>query len=624
MAIDFKPLPKENKFGFVPAQKSPTPVQAKPDPMQQGSGILKTASNISEGFLNTAIGAFKGLPSSIVSASSIPMKAGSFIGDAASKLAQNIPGFKQVGSTIAGVTGVTPQTAKQLGNIKPLPSYLTQAPTGKAGFGEGLLTGKNTAQKVGMFGEQLAEFAVPGIGEEKAGVIGSKVASKIPGLAEKAPWIAKKVAPFLSKSLFSGIDNAARTFLQSAGNLKQTKEAGVIGSFVPGVSSAFHFVGGLGSAVIKQISSTLSNVPKGAIEQAFKDPVAVQLAMKKFSESGSPEKILQDSESSFSAIKKSQSDAYKAGLKKVQDETMQFKNGQWYVKTAHTQADVASGLIKQDKVGTMYWNPTTLTTGGIKNVTTSVLRFFGLDATKQEVSLGKAAIDKPQLSKLQELVDRIYSWKPKDVSPTGLNDLRKVIDGYKISSLSLSSSEKQYNKIIGEMRTNLSKYVGERVPQIAKMNGEYHAAQETMDKIIEYTRAGSQTVSDQTKINKLLGVFNPKSEIYKPIVEQLGEEGGKNLMSDIAGYLMSKATPEGKGAVITTLFEGAGLSHFLTNPIPTAAAMVGTAIAGSPRAVGEIVATAGKVAQSPITKGITKTIPTTARGVIGQEVRQNP
>ena len=148
-----------------------------------------------------------------------------------------------------------------------------------------------------------------------------------------------------------------------------------------------------------------------------------------------------------------------------------------------------------------------------------------------------------------------------------------------------NTAEKKFNKIVGDIRSNISKYVGDRVPQIREMNKQYAQQSDVIDGLMKELSVGKDKPT--TALRKLLNVFNPKSEVYRPYVQQLGDEAGRDLMSEIAGLTMSKWTPEGIGAYVAG--SGIGLGA-VANPSVLLAAPF-----ASPRIVGETAAFAGKV-----------------------------
>lgn len=456
----------------------------------------------------------------------------------------------------------------------------------------------------GSFGSKGAETgklltkspAIAGVAE-KAGIATTQPVAKT--IEEIAAESAKKTATQSAVNVAKDVTKGAATGYgyDVAGNAQANKDnvfkpglGTAVGAGIPLAAEAVKGLGYIAKEVAKHASSTLSGVPKDAIEHAFQNPEAVQSAMRKAAEDpdNSAQKILSNAQEAMDTLKKARSDAYQQGLEKLQNETSYTKNGQLYVKRALTDAEAKGmkGYVPGTKIGV----PTNLNTSGIKKVFTSTLKDFGAEGGgKGGIDFTNVAIDDAHISKLEKLQQRIYNWT--DSTPTGINRLRQVVDSYKLGGINLGSSEKKFNSIIGDLRTNLAGYVGEKVPQVAEMNSKYAAESSVIDNITAQLKLN--TKDPNTALRKLLNVFNPKSTVYRPIVEQLGEKGAKDLMSDIAGLTMAKWTPEG----LAKYFGGAEGLAALLHPaaLPELAPVMA---ASSPRVVGEVTTGLGKIAQN--------------------------
>lgn len=348
-----------------------------------------------------------------------------------------------------------------------------------------------------------------------------------------------------------------------AGNLQADKTdflkpgAGTaVGAGIPLAVEAVKGAGFIAKEVAKHTASALSGVPKDAIEEAFKNPDAVQVAIRTAAQDGegAAQKVYQNAVDALDTLKTARSSAYEENLAKVPG-----------------VADKPMG------------------TAGVKTVFTTTMKDFGATGGGRSIDFTNVALDDVHLNKLDKLQTRIYGWT--DTTPTGLNRLRQVIDSYKLGGINLGSSEKKFNSIVTALRSNLSEYVGSRVPQIAEMNKRYAAESEVIDNITKQLKLNS--ADPNTALRKLLNVFNPKSQVYRPVVEQLGEKGAHDLMADIAGLTMSKWTPDGIAKYLDTALGAGALLHpaLIPEAIPVAAM-------SSPRIVGETVTAAGKIANN--------------------------
>lgn len=504
-----------------------------------------------------------------------------------------VHGIAGFGLGIAKGIGHTISSASTLGQkgldfiTKPISEAVTgkpyiPTPTANQVFGEALKP-KSTAEKVGFTTEQIGEFFIPGTAATKVG----KAAEGAKFLA-KAPSIVKGGAKLASTALAEAGVSGGMTALQG-GNKEDVKTAAMIGGAFPVAGKVIKGFGTAAKESAKYMSSVFSGVPVSALEHAFANPNAVKNAISKAVTGGGVEtasKIGDDAISALNTLKTARGKAYEASL-------------------AQAQKDSAKLVNK-------------LSLKGLKQAADDTISQFGGktiidDEGRLLINAKEMAIDKAHVSKLQEVMDRVYDWSDK--SPIGLNKLRRIIDGYKLGGVNLGSSEKQFNAIIGKMRTNLDKYVREKVPTIGKMNDEFSAASDVIDNIVTELKVGRG--DPNTALRKLLNVFNPKSEVYRPVVQELGEKAGKDLMSDIAGLTLSKWTPEGLGKYLS----GLGIiGGFTMGPKTLLAAPL-----ASPRIVGEGTVFLGKTAKSKGAQIIKKTTQKAApiiKGAVIQSSRE--
>jgi hypothetical protein len=357
-----------------------------------------------------------------------------------------------------------------------------------------------------------------------------------------------------------------------AGNLQADKQnfakpglGLAIGGGIPLAVAATKGVGFIAKEVAKHTSSALSGVPKAAIEEAFSNPLAVQRAMRTAAtdSEGAAQKILADAQDALDSLTQARKAVYEANLAKV-------------------PAEASSGK---------------LSTLGVKQTFTKTLKQFGAEGSGRGITFTNVALDDAHISKLQKLQDRIYSWT--DTSPVGLNRLKQVVRSYELGGVNLGSSEKKFNAIVKTLEANIGDYVGDRVPEIGRMNRQYRAESEVIDNIVSQLKTNAK--DQNTPLRKLLNVFNPKSEVYRPVVRQLGAQGAKNLMADIAGLTMAKWTPEGIAKYLDVAFGGAALVHPASWP-----GIATTLLAGSPRVVGEVTTAAGRIAQNETARAVAR------------------
>jgi hypothetical protein len=484
------------------------------------------------------------------------------------------------------------------------------------------VTPQSTAEKIGFGAEQIGEFFIPGGAVAKAGKYaeagvdalkltqkGLEGAKAIP--AFKGAGLLEKTLNLGSKSVIGAGEAAGITGLQG-GDSNQIKNAAKLGFAFPVGLKAIGVLGSGAKEVAKTMTSGLSGVPKAAMEQAFKNPKAVQSAISRAIQEGGDvfaQKINDDALEALSFLKKARSTAYESDLLNVEKTLMKTKNGQLYVKRTPTAIEAKMPGYKGGDV----WFPTDLSLKGLKNVASKTIKEFGGNAKGKTLDLTEMAIDKTHAKKLQELVDEVYAWK--NLSPTGIEKLVRKISSYKLGGVNLGSSEKQFNAIVSKLKHNAADYLGERVPAIRTMRSNYAKQSEVIDNIVNQLKLGKG--DPNTALRKLVNVFNPKSEVYKPIVQELGEKAGIDLMSDIAGLTMSKWGPEGLSKYLTGALSGGGVVGAFVNPA-TLAASIPAGLASSPRLVGKTITTLGKASKSKALPVIKKA---TSRAALGTGIQ---
>lgn len=538
-----------------------TPSQTSSDPFSSPPSTINPPSNPVGSFLQGTIGGlYQGTANTI----------GAGMNFAQSNL------LNPTANALRLITGQKAENIPLTGNIMTAAGAKINQPSAPGQIGIG--------PQPGDVGGQIGEFVGNTLSQAPAMMAGGAVGDAVTEGAAAIPALAK-AAPLLGAAA-NGAAVAEGSTMASSGKLASPTDL-AMGAALGG---GLHVLGGVAGEVAKYASSAFSGVPVAAIEQAFSNPAAVQGAIKSAVQDGGDEtaqRIMQQAQDALQSLKDTRAQAYQDALANLEKTTMTTKAGQLYV---------------QDAQGV--YQPTNLTTQGIKTTATQTLQKFGGVVDKGVLDASGMAIDNSHASQLQQVLDRVYNWS--DNSPTGINKLRQIVDSYQPGGINPSSSEKQFGAMITKMSSGLDNYLTDRVPQIGTMNQGYAQQSQVIDGINQQLKMSSN--DPNTALRKLLNVFNPKSTVYRPIVEKLGQEGGKDLMSDIAGLTMSKWTPEGIGKYLTGSIEGTGGMSALLNPATATAAlpaMLGTAAASSPRLVGAAATGLGHLAQTGIPSALT-------------------
>lgn len=462
-------------------------------------------------------------------------------------------------------------------------------------------TPEGFAQKVGFGAEQVGEFFIPAGATEKAV---TKIAEATSGLGK-----AGKILSLAGKVGLGSVEAAGVTAAQG-GSKHEVANAAKFGAAFPVAAAALKGSGKVVSESAKFISSKLSGVPKDAIEYAFSNPQRVQSTIARAAAEGgeaAAQRIRQQAVDALEVLKEGRRTTYSSNLAQLEKDTLVTKKGQLYVRRALTPAEAAE--TKGYKGGEALV-PTNLTLKGVKDTITKTVKEFGATGSGTKLGFKEVPMDEAHIEKLNRLVNRVYEWD--NASPTGLDKLRQIINGYRPGGINLSSSEKRLNAIITRIDKNLSSYLGDRVPQIRKLNADYAAQSEVIDNILSQLKLESN--DPNTALRKLVNVFNPKSQIYRPIVEELGQKAGVDLMSEIAGLTMSRWTAEGLAAFLTTGLSSGFGGLALANPA-SLAGIPATLAASSPRLIGNVATGLGKLSENPAIQKARQGLPTALKGL---------
>lgn len=413
----------------------------------------------------------------------------------------------------------------------------------------------NQAQKVGFAAGQIAQLATPA-GEAKGAMLASKAAKAL-GASERVAMLASKIGSLSLSSLFQGGVSAVQS-----GDVKTgatTAAANMIGT------PLIHGAGKLAGAIAKTISSGLSGVPVATIEKAFRDPDVVRKAITESTMQGENalEAVMSKVDTAFKDLKNARSENYLANLKKAAEA-----------------------------------EPIIISLAGTKKKLAESFGKFNINLKEGLVDASQSKLPSKFQKTLQGVVDELNAWS--DTSPLGMDTLITRLQN--LATEGSSKGEAQFNKILGEVTGDLNKYVNKKAPLVGKLRSEYADQSKVIDRITDELFNGKESMTSR----KLANIFNPKNTLHKSIVSELGDKTGKDLLADIAGVVLSKATPEGLGKYLTSIIGTGTVAAAFSNPA-TLAALPGLAAASSPRLVGEAAMAAGKLAPAAAkaVKGIT-------------------
>lgn len=338
----------------------------------------------------------------------------------------------------------------------------------------------------------------------------------------------------------------------AAAGLANPEEAGtgaLIGGAIPMVAP---IVKGVGSGVRKMLGGT-TGVGDEALKQAYAAGKSGGQAAQDFTQNmrggGSMDDVLSAAKQNLDVMGQQKQAAYRAGMANV----------------------------KADK---------------------SVLAFDGIDkAIDDAVGLtsfkGQSKNAKASQA-VQAAADEIQKWKQLDPAefhtPEGLDALKQRLNGVLES---IPFEEKTARKAVGNIYSSVKSEISKQAPEYSKVMRDYSNASETIQEI-ERALSLNPKASTDTAMRKLQSLMrnnvNTSYGYRDDLARQMIDAGGQDIMPALAGQAMNDWTPRG----IQRATAGAGSGYLaLTGNLPAAAGM---AAISSPRAVGEVMYGAGKLA----------------------------
>lgn len=457
--------------------------------------------------------------------------------------------LKGVVSTVQGASelgqrflnAVTPDAIAQPRKIVAVPENMTKP--------------KNLGENIGFGAERVAEFLVPsskvvqGTKAAEAAVMGSRLARS--GQAGRA---VASIGRFAVRPVVEGAVVGGQTALQEGELNDNVKNAAAFGAAAPVAGTVLRLGGKVANTVVKQLASRMSGVPLDAIDQAIKNPTVVRQTIRTAAKEGeeAPMRIYRQAKDALGELKSARSAAYEEVL----------------------------ATVPQQVDG--------LTVDAVRNAAKRAMRKIGLTTKGKTLDLSRRpSLDGTNLQKLNDLVN---SWD--DVTPLGMNQLDQEVRGFLKGGVNLGPADKRFNLIVNRVRDSIKAQLEKHVPEVAGMNREYAAASRVIDDIERQLSLKNQ--NPQAALRKLVNVLNPRSEIYRPVVRELGERAGVDLMSEIAGLLMSKWTPSGLSSYFGPLLGGASLGGAVFGNPGSIAALPAVIAGSSPRIVGAAATAAGR------------------------------
>jgi hypothetical protein len=421
------------------------------------------------------------------------------------------------------------------------------------------------AGKAGKFGEQAAEFFLPGGIATKAEEAGVNLASKLPGI-----W--GMLGRTAARAGAQGIPAAGISAIQSGGDPGTTAwgggSAAAAAAFMPplvrGVTNVLGATTGVGANVVRRAlsaSKDLVDSMEGRIGES---------------------QILQNARDALSNAVKMRGDAYEAALAKISQNTQPISRA-----LNSTRQELMNALRSYGATPTVQIMP--LSGGGTKAV---------LDPGFQNSGIARGAE-----STFKNIIDDVWNWG--DQTPLGLDRLKRRIAAYYQSAAtgqpSLDDATRLTNGFSDRMADHVRGILTSRVPGYQQMTQAYTDASKLLRNFGDLSLG---SINDGTAMRKLMTALHQRNEFRTQLLQTLNQYApkGMDLPGQIAGHALSSGWSRGIVGAMHGAALGAtsGALGWLHGGTPEAAIAGSLAFAShiasmSPYLVGEMARLTGKV-----------------------------
>jgi len=487
-------------------------------------------------------------------------KLGEFLSGVGKGALSTVRGISSLGEK--GLAGVSELGARVFGAEEAAETFKEQRQEPAAGelITEEMTEARTPIEKAGKLTEQVGEFFIPGGQIYRAG---KGVQAGIKGI-QQLPRAVRAIGGLTGRAGVEAAGAAGMTALQRGDIDKESGEAAIYGAIFPFGGAGLKGIGDASGKVLQFFTRRLSGVPTESMEMALRNPEKIRQVMRRYANDipGGLDDLRESLSKAMSDYRVMLNENYGRALGSIDEGKFAGKLSLDDVKNTFQDTLNKFGGVSVEK--------------GVVDTSKSVLRNFD--------------------NQLQDMYDLIYTWD--DITPTGLNRLRQVIDSSYTQNLTAASVDKgarKFNALVGEVQDNLRNYVGKNVPEIKTANAEFSKNVDVLKRLENEIGIG-RNVKESTIESKLRRTMTESGDFYRNLIRDLGEKTGNDFLADIAGLTFARLQPTGMSAILTSLtgIGGAG-AVAMGGGLPALAGMASTFAMASPRVVGEVLTTSGKV-----------------------------
>lgn len=478
----------------------------------------------------------------------------------------------KAGNFSEGVAKGELSTLQGAGNLVLSPLKKIFNDKSSTGLSDKTLNPEGTSQSIGKGAEQLAEFFVPGEAEENIINKGTKALPKISKFfADEAGNLTKvgKAAEYGLKGLVHGGTGGTISALQSGSAKTGAKVGGIIGLAEAPIALGGKLLGGIfknlaafssgkGSEIINEIVNKPDAALKGMEGDTADSLKKSVTAVKKFAADTYDYAKKKYAENLEAVEKKYKNIASDMSIKKDVPAAERNIKGQF-----NNKSNVGMTTITPKKNTNIFQNADTknmfnLSKSSFLSTMTKVFKDFGAEGS---FSKGFDFSNSPTQESERVLKNAFKTMSNfNDISPTGLNNLARRIDG-----LAENTRVPEAKAALGQITQNIKKYLGDNIPEIKDMNAAYTKSLKFLEDLDTHLNTGLKgdikkgMNTEQGMVetaNKIAGLFGSNKELARKFIS--GIPGVSDMIAEQAGREVAGGVTKvgfGKDNVVARLME---------------------------------------------------------------------
>jgi hypothetical protein len=410
----------------------------------------------------------------------------------------------------------------------------------------------SAAQKAGYGAEKLAELTVPVGGA--AGIVSA--ARKFGRAAELG-----------AKALTSGADFAARTAVQSGGDVRKTAEAGAVGAVTPPILEG---AGALIAKAAPKIGRTAAAIIGGMIGKepehvirAFENPERVAGSMAK---GVIPLDVRKKAISALGKFRQDYQKTFAKGLESTKKLYPYGKTGKILVEREVNDA-----------------------TKGIP----AIMRDFRVSVVNRGQALDFDKLNSAIVSPAERNNIRVAYKTIRNQTDFSVRGVESVAERLSALQRYTEGAAPRTSAIIAKLHEAYDRAIATTYPELGKLRGQYRADSAIADEIDSVLRSVADKRASvpavTSAVRKLSNIFNEDNEAYLRAIQKLEQVSGQDLLNQLTASEFRNVLPKSFGSRLGQAGVLAG--GLFTNPLLLLALPL-----FSPRLEGKLITGAGRAA----------------------------